>query len=45
MKKYIVSVICLFIAFCAMGFVVMQRVSLGNYSPVAEPSPTPAESA
>ena len=45
MKKYIVSVICLFITFCAMGYVVMLRLSLGNYSPPAEPVPSPAESA
>ena len=45
MKKYIVSVVCLFIAFCVMGYVVMLRVSLGNYSPPAAPSPTPVESA
>ena len=45
MKKYIVSVICLFITFCAMGYVVMLRLSLGNYSPPAEPVPRPAESA
>ena len=45
MKKYIVSVICLFITFCTMGYIVMLRLSLGNYSPPAEPAPRPAESA
>ena len=42
MKKYLVSVLCLFVAFCAMGVIVMKRISSAAVQPSA-PTPSPAE--